>query len=101
MFLPTKDALKRALVLSLSGTRGGLVRLDILLLLLEKSQNTNEMSKTLDMDYKSVQHHIRVLEKSSLITSSKKKYSNAYRLSTLLLSNKDVLEALKELGKSR
>lgn len=100
MFLPTKDALKRALVLSLSGTRGGLVRLRILLLL-EKPQNINELSRRLNLDYKTVQHHIRVLEKSDLITSSKKNYGNSYRLSTLLASNKEILRELRELGKSK
>ena len=101
MFIPTKDILKRTLLMSIVGTRGGVVRLKILLLLESTSHNINELSKILSLDYKSVQHHIRVLEKSGLITPSGKKYANAYRLSSLLEAHKDVLRELKNMGKSK
>lgn len=101
VFLPTKNSLKRAVMFSITATRGGPVRLQIILLLLENPRNINELSKRLNMDYKTVQHHMRVLEKSNLIMSSRKRYGNAYKLSTLLLSNKDIIETLKELGKSK
>ena len=101
MFLPTKNALKRAIALSLTGTRGGLVRLKIIIMLEKSPQNINQISKRLCMDYKTIQHHIRVLEKSGLIKSSSYSYNNSYALSTLLMSNKDTLKELCKLGKSR
>ncbi len=102
MLITNEKILRRVLMLSIFGTRGGLVRLKILLMIKESPHNTNELSKKLDLDYKSVQHHIRVLEKSGLIMSSKKKYGNEYKLSTLLESNKNILrEILGNMGKSK
>ena len=88
-------------MLYLVGTKGGPVRLRILLLLDKKPHNINEISKKLSLDYKTVQHHIGVLYKLSLIISSGRKYGNTYTLSTLLKANKDVLkEILKDMGKA-
>ena len=99
MLIPTRKVLKRVLLLSLAGTKGGYVRMQIIMLLQKKPYNINELSKKLSLDYKTVQHHIRVLEKSNLIVSSKKKYDNSYKLSTLLLAHKDILKEIKDMGK--
>lgn len=102
MMVPTKDILRRALKMSIIGTRGGAVRLKILAALEKRSYNINELSKILGLDYKSVQHHVRVLEKSGLIIHSGRKYNNAYTLSTLLKAHVNVLtEIRKDLGKSK
>lgn len=98
MFLPAKGALKSAIRMYLVGTRGGPVRLSILLLLMNKPHNLNELAKKLQLDYKTVEYHMRVLDKSDFVTSSKEKYANMYSLSELLKSN---IGALKELGKTR
>ncbi|MBI4162640.1 MAG: ArsR family transcriptional regulator [Candidatus Aenigmarchaeota archaeon] len=99
MLIPTKNILKRTLMLNIAGTRGGLVRLRILLLIKDRPHNTNELSRMLSMDYKSVQHHMRLLEKASLIMSSKKTYDNEYKLSTLLEANIDILKDLENMEK--
>ena len=101
MFIPTEKVLKRILTMSLAGTRGGPVRLQILLLLEKNPCNVNEISKKLSLDYKTIQHHIRVLEKSNLISSSRKKYDNVYELSALLKAHKDMLKWISaNMGKS-
>ncbi len=102
MFIPTKEILKRVLMLSIAGTRGGTVRLKILVILETKSRNINELSGMLELDYKSVQHHIRVLEKSGLVVHSGKKYANAYTFSPFLRAHIKVFaEIKKDLGKSK
>ena len=102
MFIPTRAVLKRVLTLSVAGTRGGIVRLQILLALEKRPLNINEMSKMFSLDYKSIQHHTRVLERSGLIAPSGRKYANSYSLSSLLKVHKSVLiEIKRELGKSR
>ena len=101
VLIPTKNVLRRTLMLSIAGTRGGFFRLRILLLIKTKPYNINELSKILSMDYKSVQHHIRILEKSGLVTCSKKKYNNEYKLSTLLEANSEVFKELENMGKSK
>ncbi len=99
MIIPTERVLKRTLMLTIEGTRGGPVRLEVLLMLRRRPQNINEIATALSLDYKTVQHHIRVLEKSNLVTSSKRKYGNAYSLSTFLKAHKLVLqEILKKYG---
>ena len=52
----------------LVGTLGGYNRVRILDELLIKPQNTNMLSKKLNLYFKTVQHHLRVLEKNQLVT---------------------------------
>ena len=96
MFIASERILKRTLELSVSGTRGGFSRLRILMLLRKSPRNVNEIARSLSMDYKTAQHHVRVLEKSFLIVSGRKKYGNAYELSEILKSSKGVLDAIWE-----
>ena len=98
MLIPTRNVLKRTLMLSLAATRGGPLRLKILMVLVKNPKNTNQIASEFFIDYKTAQHHIRVLEKSGLVVSSKNKYDNTYAPSTLLKEN---IDALKELGKTR
>ena len=46
-----------------TSTRGGFTRLRIIMLLLERSYNTHQLALELQLDYKAVQHHMKVLEK--------------------------------------
>jgi len=59
---------ERALYWILAGTMGGVNRARILKELLKKPQNTNKLSKTLNLDFKTVQYHLKVLEKNGLVT---------------------------------
>jgi predicted transcriptional regulator len=52
----------------LAVTTGGYNRIRILNELLKKPQNTNMLSKELQLDFKTVQHHLKVLEKNQLVT---------------------------------
>ena len=100
MLSVSEKILQRTLKLYLSGTRGGPLRLQILMVLAETPSNINAIAKALSIDYKTAQHHIRVLEKSGLITSAGRKYDNAYTLSAVLrLNHRLVAEILQEYGK--
>lgn len=52
----------------LAGTMGGINRARILKELLKRPQNTNRLSKNLNLDFKTVQYHLGVLEKNGLVT---------------------------------
>lgn len=52
----------------LAGTMGGANRVRILRELLKKPQNTNNLSKTLNLDFKTIQYHLKVLEKNGFVT---------------------------------
>jgi DNA-binding transcriptional ArsR family regulator len=59
---------EKALYWILAGTMGGANRVRILNELIKKPQNTNNLSKVLDLDFKTVQYHLKVLEKNGFVT---------------------------------
>lgn len=64
--------------------------------------NTNQLAKELNLDYKAVQHHIRVLEKNNMVAKVGEKYGVAYFISTYLEVNMESLEEIEEkLDKSK
>ena len=88
-------AAKRLFWFIFAGSRGGLTRLKIISSLKENSSNTNQLAKELELDYKAVQHHIRILEKNNLIIKSEEKYGATYSLSSFLKIN---MEAFSEIA---
>jgi predicted transcriptional regulator len=59
---------EKALYWILAGTMGGANRIRILTELLKRPQNTNTLSKKLQLDFKTVQYHLKVLEKNGFVT---------------------------------
>ncbi len=70
-----------------AGTRGGDNRIRILDILIEKPLNINKISEELRLDYKTIQHHIHVLEKNNLITKIGDKYGVLYFISNYMERN--------------
>ena len=65
----------------IGGTRGGPTRLGILLVLNEEPLNANQICEALNLDYKTVRHHLDILVKNSLVQVSKeKKYGELYHI---------------------
>jgi len=83
---PDKQTRKLLLYLFTS-TRGGLTRLRIIMNLLEKPYNTHQLSQELELDYKAVQHHMKVLEKNNMVTKIGEKYGAIFHLSNFLEIN--------------
>lgn len=75
-----------------TGTRGGFTRLSIIMLLLEKPYNTHQLSQELDIDYKAVQHHMKVLAKNNMVAKLGEKYGAIFHLSNYLEMNIMALE---------
>ena len=93
------DRQTRKLLLYLfTGTRGGYTRLRIIMLLTERPLNTHQLSIKLELDYKAIQHHMRVLEKNNLVTKVGEKYGAIFHLSDFLEINIRALdEAIEKL----
>ena len=53
--------LENYLLYLFTSTRGGFTRLRIIIHLLDQPYNTHQLSQVLDLDYKAVQHHMKVL----------------------------------------
>jgi DNA-binding transcriptional ArsR family regulator len=66
--------LRRLLWYLLGGTRGGPTRAEILKTLRERPMNANQLAENLAVDYKTIQHHLRVLEENGLVASEKGAY---------------------------
>ena len=88
---PDKQTRKLLLYLFTS-TRGGFTRMRIIILLLDQSYNTHQLAKELGIDYKAVQHHMRVLEKNNMVSKIGEKYGAIFHLSNLLEANLAALD---------
>jgi len=78
-----------------AGTRGGDNRIRILDILIKKPLNINKISEELQLDYKTIQHHIHVLEKNNLITKIGDKYGALYFISNYMEKNIDSYYSIK------
>ena len=89
------DRASRKLLLYLfTGTKGGYTRLKIIMNLEKRPFNTHQLSKEMGLDYKAIQHHMRVLEKNNLVTKVGEKYGAIFHLSNFLEIN---IECLSEV----
>ncbi len=96
---PDKQTRKLLLYLFTS-TRGGFTRLRIIMHLLDQPYNTHQLSKELDLDYKAIQHHMKVLEKNNMVSKIGEKYGAIFHLSTFLEINIRALdEAIEKLDR--
>ena len=96
---PDKET-RKLLFYLFTSTRGGFTRLRIIMLLLEKPLNTHQLSQELDLDYKAVQHHMKVLEKNNMVQKIGDKYGAIYHLSNFLEVNIRALdEAIDKLDR--
>ncbi len=96
---PDKQTRKLLLYLFTS-TRGGFTRLRIIMHLLDQPYNTHQLSKELGLDYKAIQHHMKVLEKNNMVSKIGEKYGAIFHLSTFLEINISTLdEAIEKLDR--
>lgn len=86
---------KRLLLLILACSRGGLNRIRIILALKERPCNPYHLTLELGLDYKAIQHHLRILEQNNLIESVGKKYGNVYFVSKHLQDNLEAFDEIK------
>ncbi len=72
---------KKLLWYLLQGTRGGKTRALILKELIERPCNANQLAQALNMDYKTIRHHLFVLMKNGIITMGSNGCTSLYYLS--------------------
>jgi len=94
------NAVKRLLWWLLAGSVGGVNRGRLLEELLKRPHNANELAKILELDYKTVRHHLKVLDKNQLVTYSGSGYGKIYFPSDLLENNLEFFnEIWNQIGK--
>lgn len=96
----TDKQTRKLLLYLFTSTRGGFTRLRIIIHLLEKPYNTHQLAKKLGLDYKAVQHHMKVLEKNNMVSKIGEKYGAIFHLSNFLEINIGALdEAIDKLDR--
>jgi predicted transcriptional regulator len=76
----------------LGATRGGENRAKILRSLKDRPANVNQLSTTLNMEYRLVAHHIEFLRRDSLVVSRGEHYGKMYYLSPWLEEHFEVFD---------
>lgn len=87
-------SLKYLLGWLIAGTRGGATRAKIIKILKDTPQNANQLAKQLGMDYRTIRHHLKVLEKNKIITAVGEGYGVTYFLSPVMEENYAVFEEI-------
>lgn len=80
----------------LLGSKGGRNRARILSILDENPLNSHRLAEKLGLDYKTMQHHLNVLEENGFVNGVGKKYGKMYMLSGELETNKKAVFAIVE-----
>ena len=80
--------MKNLLWYLIAGTKGGETRGKIIDLLKKNPSNANKIAEMLRLDYKTIRHHLEVLEKNNIIIAvNKGNYGAVYFLSELMNAN--------------
>lgn len=88
--------MKKLLWWLIAGTKGGINRARIIKILHERPYNANQLSEKLNLDYKTIRHHLKVLIDNKVITSTGEKYATMYFLSGNLEENYDIFTEIWE-----
>jgi DNA-binding transcriptional ArsR family regulator len=97
---PRNRSYRHLLQWLIAGTRGGLNRARIIIELRKEPKNANQLGSALEVDYRTVRHHLDILEKNGLITSMGERYGRMYFPSFELEENWELFEEIwNEIGK--
>ena len=92
--------MEKVLLYLIAGTRGGETRAKIINERSKKPLNANRLSIALKLDYKTIQHHLKILEENKMLSAIEKgKYGAVYFLSEELEKNmKDFQDIWNKFG---
>ena len=78
----------------IAGTRGGITRAKMINSLREYPQNANQLANSLEMDYRTIRHHLKILQKNRIITSAGNGYGTTYFLTSEMEENYGLFEEI-------
>ena len=80
----------------LTGTRGGTNRARILKALDERPRNANRLAEDLDLDYKTIRHHLDVLTENDIVRDTGDDYGAVYLPTDRARHNREAVEEIIE-----
>ena len=96
---PRNRSFRHLLQWLIAGSRGGVNRARIIETLYKDPMNANQLGEALEVDYRTIRHHLDVLEKNGLVTSMGDRYGKMYFLGPDLEENyKDFEEIWERIG---
>ena len=87
--------MKRLLYWLLEGTKGGPTRVQLLSILSKKPMNMRQLALSAKLDYKTVEHHVQLLLKNSILECSSNSYGKIYFISDIALAQKEFHDILR------
>ena len=78
------------------GTKGGITRTRIINQLRKNPTNKNQLSHEVGLDYKGIEHHVKILEENNLVTKVGGKYGATYFVSPLFEESQAVFDEIVE-----
>lgn len=88
------DSVQQLIWWLFQSTAGGPTRVRVVRALREQPQNAQQLSLTLGLDYTTVRHHLRVLQRNHLLEARGDRYGQVYFLAPTLESHWPVLESI-------
>jgi predicted transcriptional regulator len=95
--------IRQSLLWLIKGTKGGKKRAQIIKNLKKKPQNANQLATLLKVNYKTIRHHLTILEKNKILIPIGDHYSTAYILSQHMEENymlfEEITSKMNDTGK--
>jgi len=76
------------------GSRGATNRIRIMSVLRKMPSNRNQLAKELGIDYKAIQHHLKVLEKNNLVIKTGNRYGLTFCVSASFENSEFVFDEI-------
>ena len=92
------DPMKRLLYWLLEGTKGGPTRVQLLSLLSKRPMNMRQLALAAHYDYKTVEHHVDLLVKNSVLEHTGNGYGQVYFISDIALAQEGFKEMIRGGG---
>lgn len=90
--------MERILYYLLTGMRGGTNRIRIIRSLLDRPKNANQLAEELDLNYKTVRHHLDMLEEHDIVLTYGDTYGEMYFLTDEFDAHRETFDRIAEEG---
>lgn len=95
------DAFERLLWWLFAGSAGATTRAHVLWAIREEPRNAQQLSLALSLDYTTVRHHLKVLEKNHIVITEGDPYGRLYFVTENMEAHWPQLEAILDKAKKR